>query len=74
MNIKNHTRFYLNCYDERMKSKPSEEFENFDRTMRALVSVSHDEIKAKLDAEKAAKNKKRKAKASALDRASRARD
>ncbi len=42
----------------------SREFENFDRTMRDLISVPHDEIKAALDAEKAAKkkNKKRKAK------------
>jgi hypothetical protein len=44
--------------------KHSQEFENFDRTMRDLMSVPHDEIKAALDAEKAAKksNKKRKAK------------
>lgn len=42
--------------------KHSQEFENFDRTMRALVNVPHSEIKAKLDAEKAAKEKKRKAK------------
>ena len=32
--------------------KKSEEFERFDRTMRDLMSVRHDEIKAKLDAEK----------------------
>jgi hypothetical protein len=38
------------------------EFENFDRTMRDLMNVSHDEIKAELDAEKAAKTPKRKAK------------
>lgn len=42
--------------------KSSDEFQNFDRTMRQLVSVPHSEIKAKLDAEKAAKEKKRKAK------------
>jgi hypothetical protein len=41
--------------------KSSEEFQNFDRTMRDLMSVPHDEIKAALDAEKAAKQKKRKA-------------
>ncbi len=43
--------------------KNTEEFDNFDRTMRDLMSVPHDEIKAALDAEKAEKqNKKRKAK------------
>lgn len=51
--------------------KTSQEFEKFDRTMRDLMSVPHDEIKAALDAEKAAKKtKKRKAKKpSALGRA-----
>ncbi|MGO8794349.1 MAG: hypothetical protein ACLQLC_05965 [Candidatus Sulfotelmatobacter sp.] len=51
-------------------TKQSQEFENFDRTMRDLMSVPHDEIKAALDAEKAAKQKKkRKAKKpSASDR------
>ena len=33
----------------------TKEFENFDRTMRDLMKVSHNEIKAKLDAEKAEK-------------------
>lgn len=49
--------------------KKNEEFENFDRTMRDLMSVPHDDIKAALDAEKAEKQKKkRKAKKpSALD-------
>ena len=37
----------------------SKEFENFDRTMRDLMSVPHDEIKAALDAEKAEKQKKK---------------
>lgn len=41
--------------------KSNEEFGNFDRTMRKLVTVPHSEVKAKLDAEKTAKNKKRKA-------------
>jgi hypothetical protein len=43
----------------------SKEFNNFDRTMRDLMSVPHSEIKAALDAEKAekaARKKKRKAK------------
>jgi len=39
------------------------EFENFDRTMRDLISVPHDEIKAALDAEKRAKTGKQKRKA-----------
>jgi hypothetical protein len=42
--------------------KTSAEFDNFDRTMRELMSVPHSEIKAELDAEKASKKKKRKAK------------
>ena len=42
--------------------KQESEFENFDRTMRDLIKVSHDEIKAELDAEKAAKPQKRKTK------------
>jgi hypothetical protein len=51
------------------------EFDKFDQSMRKLMSVSHDEIKAKLDAEKAAKKRKRKVKKpSASDRASSARD
>ena len=37
----------------------NEEFDNFDRTMRELMSVPHDEIKAALDAEKAEKQKKK---------------
>jgi hypothetical protein len=49
--------------------KQSTEFENFDQTMRKLIRVSHETIKAKLDAEKAAK--KRKPRTSASGRASR---
>ena len=41
----------------------TKEFENFDRTMRELISVPHEEIKAALDAEKAAKERKKKRKA-----------
>jgi hypothetical protein len=37
----------------------STEFKNFDRTMRDLMKVPHDEIKAALDDEKAAKKKKK---------------
>ena len=37
----------------------SKEFEQFDRTMRQLISVPHSEIKAKLDAEKATKARNR---------------
>jgi hypothetical protein len=43
--------------------KPNE-FENFDNTMRKLMSVPHSEIKGKLDAEKAAKKKPSKKRAS----------
>ena len=35
--------------------KKQTEYENFDRTMTELLTVSHSEIKAKLDAERAAK-------------------
>jgi hypothetical protein len=42
---------------------PTNEYRNFDRIMRELIKVPHDAIKAKLDAEKRAKaRKKRKAK------------
>jgi hypothetical protein len=40
--------------------RDSQEFENFDRTMRDLMSVPHSEIKAALDAEKAAKRPRQK--------------
>jgi hypothetical protein len=33
------------------------EFEKFDQTMRKLIAVPHSEIKAKLEAEKAAKKR-----------------
>ena len=46
------------------------EYEKFNSVMDALLKVPHSEIKAKLDAEKAAKAKKRKPKkTSASDRA-----
>ena len=52
-----------------MKTKPGmiegrKAFENFDNAMDALMKVPHSEIKAQLDAEKANKARKRKAKAS----------
>ena len=48
------------------------EFEKFDQTMRRLMQVPHSRIKAKLDAEKAAKKRKRKATkpSASVDRAS----
>jgi hypothetical protein len=49
--------------------KTKTEFENFDRTMRELIKVNHDELKAKLDAAKAAKKRKPK-RTSASGRAS----
>jgi hypothetical protein len=39
------------------------EYENFDRTMRELIKVPHSEIKAKLDAEKKLRSRKRRKKA-----------
>jgi len=49
------------------------EFQNFDATMRKLISVPHDKLKAALDAEKKGK-RKRKPKASVSGRVSRERD
>jgi hypothetical protein len=43
--------------------KNNPQFDNFDRTMRDLISVPHSEIKAALEAEKAAKKRKKKRKA-----------
>jgi hypothetical protein len=54
------------------KRSKTSEFEKFDRAMRKLITVPHDAVKAKLDAEKRAKAKKRKSKTSASGRASRA--
>jgi len=42
--------------------KRADEYEKFDNTMRKLIRVSHSELKAKLDAEKAAKARKRRRK------------
>ena len=54
-----------------MKTKT--EYERFDNMMHQLIGVPHIEIKAKLDAEKRAKErkKKRKSRTSASGRASR---
>lgn len=46
------------------KSQPGE-FDRFKRFMQRLVAVPHSEIKAKLDAEKKAKKRKRTSKTSA---------
>lgn len=46
-----------------MTTKNNREFENFDRTMRDLIKVPHDELKAALDAEKRDKEQKKKRKA-----------
>ena len=51
------------------------EFERFDKTMDVLLSHSHNDLRAALDAEKAAKTKKkRKSKSSASGRVSRDKD
>lgn len=39
--------------------KENSQFSRFDRTMRDLISVPHDEIKAALDEEKAHKQRKK---------------
>jgi hypothetical protein len=51
----------------------NDEFQNFDNTMRKLMTVSHSAIKAKLEAEKAEKKRKPK-RTSASGRASREKD
>jgi hypothetical protein len=43
--------------------KKESEFNKFDATMRKLMSVSHEELKAKLDAEKREKAARKKSKA-----------
>jgi hypothetical protein len=48
----------------------SKEFEKFDTTMRELLKVPHAEIKTKLDAEKAAKKRKKSKKSSPSGRVS----
>ena len=53
--------------------KENKEFERFDKTMEQLLKVSHEDLKAALDAEKAEK-KKRKSKTPASGRVSRAKD
>jgi hypothetical protein len=42
-----------------MPRNRSDEFERFDATMRQLLRVPHSEIKAKLDAEKTVKAKRK---------------
>jgi hypothetical protein len=53
---------------------PTGDFGQFTNFMRRLVSVPHSEIKAKLDAEKAAKKRRRTSKPSASSRASNSTD
>ncbi|PYP93011.1 MAG: hypothetical protein DMG65_02235 [Candidatus Angelobacter sp. Gp1-AA117] len=55
-----------------MKSNPktSDEYTAFENLLRQVVSVPHSEIKAKLEAERAAKKRKKRAKTSPVSRAS----
>lgn len=48
------------------KNEPTE-YENFDQTMRELLKVSHEEVKGKIDKDKADK-KRKKAKQSSASR------
>jgi hypothetical protein len=59
-----------------MKTEPktSPEFDNFRNFVKAVISVPHSEIKAKLDEEKKSKERKKRAKASPASRASSVRD
>ena len=54
--------------------KNNKEFQKFDKAMQQLMKVPHSKVKAKLKAEKLAKQQKRTAKPSASDRASCERD
>lgn len=45
-----------------------QDFERFDRAMRKLLTVPHSRIKAKLDAEKKAKKRKRASRAAGASR------
>ncbi len=45
-----------------MKKNETDEYDNFDQTMRKLASISHDEIRGALDAEKREKQRKKKRK------------
>ncbi len=52
-----------------MKHKRKDsEYDNFENLARRIISVPHSEVKAKLDAEKAAKKRKKSRKSSASDR------
>jgi hypothetical protein len=42
-----------------MSKKKESEFERFDGFMRTLIQIPHSAVKAKLDAEKAAKKKRK---------------
>lgn len=48
-----------------MKKSASDEFENFDRALTAVLKVPHSEIKVKLEAEKRNKKRKKSKKSSA---------
>ena len=45
-----------------MKNKQSSEYRKFERAMREILKVPHSEIKAKLDAEKEVRDKKKREK------------
>jgi hypothetical protein len=53
-----------------MKSHTSPEFDRFREFVRQVVNVPHSEVKAKLDAEKKAREKKKRAKTSPASRVS----
>ncbi len=57
-----------------MTKSKSSEFQAFDDLMGKLLKVPHSELKAKLDAEKRAKERKRRLKSSSVSRASTAKD
>jgi hypothetical protein len=48
--------------------KKTNEYDNFENLARRIINVPHSEVKAKLDAEKAAKKRKKSRKSSVSDR------
>jgi hypothetical protein len=54
LNTEDHTRFFLNCYDERMKSKldpqttPEEKMQRFQSALGRVLSVSKDDLNQRL--------------------------
>jgi hypothetical protein len=60
-------RIYAPSLNEIAMKKKSKEYETFTGMVDALLKVPHEEVRAKLEAEKAAKRRKKSRKSSALE-------